>query len=198
MKYRYVVIEREYGSGGTEIGKLLSEKTGFPCYGSMILDRVSEKLNVSIAEIQQFEERAANNLMYSLYALSKMNEGSDDMLSVEDRIFLEEQRLIKEYAMKGSGIFVGRCAASALDAAHTLTVFIHADEAYRKQRIMQEYGIAENAVYSTMTRFDKRRKHYYSANTGNKWKDWNNYQIVLNSGKLGTDTCADMLLAALT
>lgn len=44
MKYKYVVIKREYGSGGTGIGKLISEKTGIPCYGSEILEDVSKKL----------------------------------------------------------------------------------------------------------------------------------------------------------
>lgn len=198
MKYRYVVIEREYGSGGTEIGKLLSEKTDIPCYGSEILNSISEKLQIPVSEMQRYEESVTGSLLYSLYVLSKMNDGSADMLSREDQIFLEEQRLIKEYALKGSAIFIGRCAASALPPEHTLTVFIHADDAYRKQRIIQEYGVAENAAYNTMTKYDKKRKHYYTANTGKEWKDWNNYHIVLDSGKLGTELCADMIQSALT
>lgn len=37
MKFRYITIEREYGSGGTKIARRLSEISGVPCYGHEIL-----------------------------------------------------------------------------------------------------------------------------------------------------------------
>ena len=33
MKTRYITIEREYGSGASEIARRLSEETGFPATG---------------------------------------------------------------------------------------------------------------------------------------------------------------------
>ena len=89
MRYKYVVIEREYGSGGTGIGKLLSEKTGIPCYGSEILENVSKSLQVPVSKIQRYEENVTGSLIYSVYSLSHMNDELDDMLSNEDKIFIE-------------------------------------------------------------------------------------------------------------
>ncbi len=198
MKYRYVVIERQYGSGGTEIGRMLSELTGIPCYGAEILESVSKKLSIPVSDIQRYEESVTNSLLYSMYALGKMNDGSDAILTKEDRLFLEEQSVIREYAMRGKAIFIGRCAAGALEQTYVLSVFIHADYAFRKMRIMQEYGIAEKAVAGTMAKFDKKRSHYYHANTGKKWDDSGNYQIMLDSGKLGTKACAEIIKAAWT
>lgn len=43
MKYRYITIEREYGSGGTQIGKKLGEICNVPCYGREILETVAQK-----------------------------------------------------------------------------------------------------------------------------------------------------------
>ncbi len=197
MNYRYVVIEREYGSGGTEIGRLLSEKTGIPCYGSEIQKEVSEKMNIPVSEIEKYEESVTNSLLYSLYAISRMNSDTDNILSREDRIFVEQQRLIKEYAMRGPAIFVGRCAGSALPAEDVLSVFIHADKEFRAERAVNEYGIDQNSAAYIMVRFDKKRRSYYSANTGKKWTDMSNYHLVLDSGKLGLDVCAEVIRSAL-
>ncbi len=196
MKYRYVVIEREYGSGGTEIGRLLSEKTGIPCYGSEIQKEVSEKMNIPVSEIEKYEESVTNSLLYSLYAISRMNSDTDNILSREDRIFVEQQRIIKEYAMRGPAIFVGRCAESALPSEDVLSVFIHADKEFRVERAVNEYGIDQNSAAYIMVRFDKKRRSYYSANTGKKWTDMSNYHIVLDSGKLGLDACAEVIRSA--
>lgn len=197
MKYKYVVIEREYGSGGTEIGKLLSEMTGIPCYGAEILEAVSKKMNIPVSEIEQYEESVTNSFLYSLYAFGKMNGNTDDLLSNEDRIFVEQQRLIKEYASQGPAIFVGRCAAAALEPDNVLSVFIHADEIFRKSRAVTEYGIAGESVAGVMAKFDKKRKSYYSANTKKKWTDRSNYQLILDSGKLGIDQCARIIQTVL-
>ncbi len=197
MKYKYVVIEREYGSGGTEIGRLLSEKTGIPCYGSEIQKAVSEKMNIPVSEIEKYEESVTNSLLYSLYAISKMNTDTDNILSREDRIFVEQQRLIKEYAMRGPAIFVGRCAESALPQGEALSVFIHADKEFRTERAVNEYGIDKNSAAYIMVRFDKKRRSYYSANTGKKWTDRSNYHIVLDSGKLGLAACAEIICTAM-
>ena len=197
MKYDYVVIEREYGSGGTGIGKTLSEKTNIPCYGSEILEGVSEKLQIPVSDIQKYEESTTNSFLYSIYAIGKMGDGSGNYLSKENQIFLEQQNLIKEYAMQGPAIFVGRCAACALKDKNVLTVYIHADTEIRKQRAMQEYGIPENLADSTMAKFDKKRRNYYLTNTGKKWRDWSNYDIVLDSGKLGLEVCVQIIQSAL-
>lgn len=197
MKYRYVVIEREYGSGGTKIGQLLSEKTGVPCYGGEILEGVSQKLRIPISDIEQYEEKTTNSFLYSIYAFSKMSDDPANLLSAENQIFLEEQLLIREYARQGAAIFVGRCAASALEDRDVLAVYIHADRESRKRRAIEEYGIAEKMADSVVAKFDKKRRNFYSVNTGKKWNDWNNYDIVLDSKRLGIEGCVNVIRAAL-
>lgn len=197
MKYDYIVIEREYGSGGTEIGKALSERINIPCYGSEILEGVSKKLQIPVSDIQKYEESTTNSFLYSIYAIGKMNEGAEHLLSKENQIFLEEQKLIKEYALQGPAIFVGRCAVSALESSNVLKVYIQADAESRRHRAMKEYGIPENMADVTMAKYDKKRRNYYYTNTGKKWKDWSNYDMILDSGKLGIHSCVCIIQAAL-
>ena len=197
MRYDYVVIEREYGSGGTEIGQMLSERLNIPCYGSEILTGVSERLHLPVSDIQKYEESTTNSFLYSIYAIGRMNEGAENLLSKEGQIFVEEQKLIKEYALHGPAIFVGRCAANALEAQKVLTVYVYADEKSRRQRAVVEYGIPENMADSTMAKYDRKRKNYFFANTGKKWNDRSNYNIILDSGELGLDVCVRVIQAAM-
>ncbi len=199
MKYRYVVIEREYGSGGTETGHILSEITGVPCYGAEIQQETAEALNIPVSEIEKYEESVTNSLLYSLYAMSKLNGGSDDILSKEDKIFVEQQQIIRGHAMQGPSIFVGRCAGAAIKAYDgVLSVFIRADKESRIERAVREYGIDQASAAYIMARYDKKRRSYYAANTGRKWSDPDNYHIVLDSGKLGIKTCAEIIKSAFT
>ena len=198
MSYKYVVIEREYGSGGTSIGKQLSEATGIPCYGYEILQSVSEKMELPVTDIQQYEESNTNSFLHSIYVFSKINSDLEtDFLSNENYIFLEEQKLVKEYAMGGPAIFVGRCAAYALEKSNVLKVYIHADVEKRKNRAIHEYGINEKMAGNIVAKFDRKRKNFYEANTGKKWNDWSNYDIILDSGNLGIETCVKMIQAVM-
>lgn len=197
MKYRYIVIEREYGSGGTEIGHILSEITDIPCYGTEIQQETAAALNIPVSEIEKYEESVTNSLLYSLYAMSKMNSGSDEILSREDKIFIEQQKIIRGHAMQGAAIFVGRCAGAAIKSEDdVLSVFIRADKEFRMERAVREYGIDQASAAYIMARYDKKRRSYYSANTGKKWNDPSNYHLVLDSGKLGLNLCAEIIKTA--
>lgn len=191
---KYITIEREYGSGGTLIGKELAAKCQIPCYGQEILERASERLQISIDEIRRYEEKATNSMLYSLYMLCQTQSMSGEMLSSEGKVFVEEQNVIKEFAGQGSAIFMGHCASEALkEFDHVLHVYIHANDKTKRERIMADYGIAEENVAAVERKNNKRRASYYSANTQKKWNDFRHYDIVLDSSKLGIDGCVKLL-----
>ena len=75
MKYRYITIEREYGSGGTQIGKKLGEICNVPCYGREILETVAQKRGISTERIDQYEEKATGSLIYSLFLMNRVQSG---------------------------------------------------------------------------------------------------------------------------
>ena len=192
---RYITIEREYGSGGTKIAKLLSEATGIPCYGREILEAVSEKYNYSIEEIEQYEETMTSSFLYSMYILGKANTGDAQMLAKESHIFVAEQEAIQQFAAMGPGIFVGHCACDALKKhKNVIRVFIRNTNIDDKnKRITQDYGISPANAENTRKQYDQKRAHYYHANTGRCWDDLTKYDIVLDSGVLGIDGCVAAL-----
>lgn len=197
MKCRYIAIEREYGSGGTKIAGMFAERTGIACYGREILEEVSREQNISVEQIEQYEETVTNSFLYSVYMLAQTAAGRGDMLTNDGHIYVKEQAVIKRLAAKGSAVFLGHCAAEALkEYEGVIRVFIRcSDGEIRRRRIVEEYGIDKGKVEAVRKKFDKKRANYYYANTVKKWDDFKNYELVLDSGKLGEEVCVRMLCA---
>ena len=195
MKFRYITIEREYGSGGTKIARRLSEVSGVPCYGREILEAVAKKQGIPVERINQYEEKATGSLIYSMFVMSRVQTGDPNMLTKEGKVFLDEQLEIRRLAMEGPAIFLGHCASDALrDQKGVIKVFIHSEnEEEVKNRIAKDYGIAPGDVESTRRFYNKKSAGYFRANTGNEWKDLKNYDVVLDSAKLGIEGCVNIL-----
>lgn len=195
MKFRYLTIEREYGSGGTKIARSLSEAIGVPCYGHEILEAVAKKQGIPVDRIEQYEEKATGSLLYAMFVMSRVQTGDPSLLTEEGKVFLDEQLEIRRLSMKGPAIFLGHCASEALrDQKNLVKVFIHSeDEEQVKKRITEDYEIAPEDVESTRKFYNKKRAGYFRANTGNDWKDLKNYDIVLDSSKLGMESCVNIL-----
>lgn len=194
MKYHYLVMEREYGSGATQIGRRLSEILGIPCYGREILEKVAGKGHISAEQIEAYEEKATNSFLYSVYLMSRMDTGEANLASAESNIYLAEQRVIKELAASGPCILIGHCAAQALkDKKGLCRVFIHADRQTRLRRAVEEYGIPQADAARVLKKYDRKRENYYKANTSADWKDPDEYDMMLNSARMGTDGCIEIL-----
>ena len=195
MKFRYITIEREYGSGGTKIGRELSKVSKVPCYGREILEAVAKKRGITEDQINRYEESVTGSLLYTIFVMGRMQSGNQDMLTEEGKIFLDEQLEIRRLAMDGPAIFLGHCASEALrDQKGVIKVFIRSsDDQEVKNRIEEDYQITKDKVESTRRYYNKKRAGYYRANTGNDWKDIKNYDLILDSAVLGIDGCVKVL-----
>lgn len=191
MKYRVVAIEREFASGGQEIGRRLAERLKVPCYGREILQMAADEMNIDLRSLEAIEEKAAGSLMYSMYLFS--NFSGDRTLSGEGRLFVKESEIINRLT-RTPAVVVGRCAVHSLaDRSDVLRVFIRADREYRRKRSVETYEIPRERAEETLRRADRRRSGYYKTNTGKDWKDHGNYHLILDSGAMGMDKCVEIL-----
>lgn len=197
MRHKYITIEREYGSGGTKIARLLAGQLGIPCFGQEILEEVSKEKDIPIEKIQHYEESVTNSFLYSIYMMSQVASGKTDMLTQEGHIYVAEQAVIRRLAVEVPAIFLGHCASEALkEYEGVVNVFVRCtDEEAKRRRIVEEYKIPESQMDIVRRKFDRKRANYYHANTEKKWDNLRNYDLVLDSGKLGIDSCADILRA---
>lgn len=196
MKVRYIAIEREYGSGGTEIAGKTAAKCGISCYGTEIMETVANRQNVSLEELRQYEENVSNSFLYSLFVMTQGQTGDPDLLSGEAKLYVAEARVIRELADSGPAIFVGHSAGQALrDREGVLRVFIHGSEEAKLRRIVEEYGIPAGEAQAVCRQYNRRRANYYNFCTHEKWNDFRNYDMVLDSSRLGIEGCVKALTA---
>lgn len=197
MKYRVITIEREYASGGTQVGKLAGRALGIPVYGREILEMVAQEGHTTPEYIEHLEETDTNSLLYSLVAMAKTAKGQLPEISRTDQLNLLEGRMIERLAQQGPCVIVGRCAGWVLrERDDVLNVFIHAGRQERLRRAVEEYQVPESQAAAALHRFDHRRSNFYHANTGLSRRDREGYHMVLDSGLLGVDQCAALLVHA--
>ncbi len=101
MRYNIITIEREYASGGTEIGNRLAEVLNIPCYGQEILEMVARKRGTTPQQLVHMEETATGSLLYSIAMAARMVSGQSDGLSEENELYLEESRVIHDLVNQG-------------------------------------------------------------------------------------------------
>ncbi len=195
MKFNYIAIEREYASGGSYIGKKAAEILGIPCYGTEIPEIAAERCNLSVKNVLELEENSSGSLLYSLSRMSNIiTSGGKVKLSNFEEVVLEEMRVIKELAGNGGAVFVGRSSAHALkEKKSVLKVFIHASTDFREQRAIKTYDVCKSDVREVIKRYDKRRGSFYKACFGRDWKQYSDYDLVLDSSILGLDKCAEVI-----
>ena len=197
MRYPVVAIEREYASGGSEIGEKLAVKLGIPFYGQEILDLASEKLSVPSEYLADLEESITSSFFYNFGMFSKYISGEDfDVLTPEQRLTVIEAEIINTVSVSPC-VIIGRGAAALLkDRASVLRVFIHADYKTRADRAISMYKVNPNQVESVLRHHDRRRATYFKVTTATEWKATAIYHMFLNSGMLGIDKTVDILYAS--
>lgn len=194
MKYHIITIEREYASGGSEIGEKVAEKLGIPCYGQEILKRAAERMNTVPERLIHLEESTSNSLLYSLGMAARVATGERDGLSEEGALYVTEERVIKDIALEGPCVIVGRGAGWTLrERKDVLRVFVHGDREFRRKRAVEVYGIEPRNVDNTLKRYDRRRANFYQANTGMRWDDNKGYHLVLDSSAVGIEECVNTI-----
>ena len=114
----------------------------------------------------------------------------------EENIFNYQAKIIKDLAEKESCVIVGRCADYVLkDNPNVVSVFVHADEKFCLDRAMERNSMTEKEMKKYIEKTDKFRGDFYRYHTGHEWADARNYDLCLNSGKLGFQKCVEEIKA---
>ena len=188
MKNRILTISREFGSGGRTIGKMAAKELGIPCYDSELIQRIAEESGFDETYVKNAEETAPAGFKALAFSTRAFGPTNDDYL------WDIQRKVILELAEKGPCVIVGRCADYILrDQADCLTAFIHASLEYRAERIVKVYGEREESPKQRIKDKDKRRAAYHRFYTDMKWGYAKNYQVSLDSGKLGLERCVEIL-----
>ncbi len=193
---KLVTISREYGSGGRIIGKMLAEKLNVPFYDKELIELAAKESGYSEEMIENAELRAKNSFAYNLASALSFNEGMGSAnLSVNEKLFLAQFQVIKEIGNTGQGVIVGRCADYVLREMSGVTnIFIYGEYEDRVARAVNVYGDEKEKIKELINTYDKARQNYYNYHTGQKWGEYKNYNLAINSSYITEEEAANLIV----
>ena len=195
MEKKIITISREFGSGGRSIGRAVAEKLGIPFYDKELVEQVALESGFAPQFVEEHGEHAPGKSILSYAFAPQGVPGVMNGLSTADFLWNIQCSVILQLADKGPCVIVGRNADYILkDREDVLHVYIHADTQFRADRIGRLYGESEKSPETRLAEKDKRRKINYQHYTGRSWGVAQNYDVCFNSGVLGVDYIADIIV----
>ena len=193
-----ITIARQFGSGGREIGEMVARILNIPCYDKELIKDAAAKGSLNEEVLRVTDESSANSLLYTLAMGSNILGAAHHFnykMPLNDKLFILQSEIIKEYAEAGSCVIIGRCADYVLeDRDDLLKIFIYGDIGHREARIKERYpDIKPTQVIDVIAKTDKRRSSYYNFYTGKKWGAHDNYDLAINSSTFGVDKTAEII-----
>lgn len=186
-----ITISRQYASQGREVGQELASRLGIPYYDRDLITLAAKKSGFSEELFDQLDRRATNSFLYSL---TMFGSAGINGLSLTDQLYVTQRNIIRELAAKGSCVIVGRCADYILRKEPEIyNFFIKASMEKRLEHAENDPRIPQ-ATKETLEKLDKQRAAYYNFYTGQIWGNAANYDMCLDSGKLGVSKVVDMIL----
>lgn len=192
-----ISIGREFGSGGKYIGQELAKRLNIKCYDNELLAKVSENYNIDMEMLQKVDEKQKSSFWYGFatnYVFSKNNEVTP--VSADDNLFLKQAKVIEDlYNSKESSIIVGRCSDYILkDKPNVIKVFIYSsDMEFKVNRKIKFENLNKNTAEKKIKEVDKQRAEYYKHFTGKTWGDRDNYDLCIDTAKIGVVQTIDLL-----
>lgn len=192
-----ITFAREFGSGGHEVAKKVSEICDFSFYDKELIALAAKESGLSENLFDGLDEKPTNSLLYSLVMGLQSGNSSycryGDMTSA-DSVFRIQSQVIREIAAKGSCVIVGRCADYVLrEQPRLINVFVHADLDFRIERIMKKFDMKEKVAQDYIVKTDKKRSSFYNFYTNKMWGSVDNYDISIDTSKIGTDNAAKLI-----
>lgn len=188
-----ITIARQYGSGGRTVGKMLAKDLGIPYYDKELLKKASEESGINEGLFAGADETLKNSpllrITKKVYQGQLIPPDSNDFTSAEN-LFNYQAKVIKQLAEEESCVIIGRCADYVLrDYDNVLSVFVHAPEDYCIEQAKKKLAMSEKEVKKFIQKTDKQKEEYYKHFTGREWSDARNYDLCLDSSKLGYEKC---------
>ena len=198
VKGKFVVsIGREFGSGGKYIGQELAKRLNIKCYDNELLAKVSENYNIDMETLEKVDEKQKSSFWYGFatnYIFSDDNEISP--ISADDNLFLKQAKVIEDlYNEAESSIIVGRCSDYILkDKSNVIKLFIYSSDIdFKINRKMKYENLNKSTAENKIKKTDKQRAEYYKHFTSQTWGDRNNYDLCIDTSKIGVDETIDIL-----
>ena len=193
---KIITISREFGSGGRELGKRLSDKLECAYYDHEIVREIAKRTDISEEYIQHAGHQRP------IYALP-IHIGMSFMFlenpiwSSNQTIFKEQCNVLREAAERSDCVIVGRCADYILKEFNPFRIFVYSDMESKLKRCREKSEhfaeLSDRELQKKIKEIDRRRSQYYEFFTNQKWGERENYDMCVNTSARGVKELAEAI-----
>lgn len=193
-----ITIGREFGSGGKYIGEQLAKRLNIKLYDEELLKRVSKECNIDINLLKEADEKQKKSFWYTMAMSSFSTTDSVNSLTqlpTDDKIFIEEAKVIEEIAENETCIMIGRCSNVILkDKPNVINIFVYSSDLdFKVKRKMKLENLTEKEAKKQIAKIDKERAAYHAYFTDEKWGNRDGYDLCIDTSKIGVDNAVELI-----
>lgn len=220
-----ITVSREYYSRGTQIARQVAQDLGYNYFDKNILTEVARAANTTAKQISRYDEKCENGLkgflkklfvpefsryldfpyyyypsefLMDSYPVERDAAFDEELIPTETEVLGSFQHIIEKLWKMDNVVIVGRGSQMVLaDYPNTLHVRFIAPVVDRIERVMEDQGIvyplAEKEIEAVDRQHAQYIKHCYDAD----WADPKHYELVLNTGVMGDEQAAKVIIAAI-
>lgn len=206
-----ITISRQFGAAGLPVGEKLAELFGAELLDRAIVAQVALRSGVPEDELESYDERLPSfwQRITAALALSSpepqiaSGDYADEVpsVSMQERLLAITRSVIEEAAERGNAVIVGRGGAFVLGRRPgTLHVQLHASLdarvrylLSRVEQIPRDARPEERSLRDTCKSVDAARGDYIKRLFGADWLDARNYDLAIDTGRLGVERTIDLI-----
>ena len=199
-----VTISREYGAGGSSVAGIVAAELGAEVVDKKLIEEVADRLSIQPSDVEAETERPRTLLERLVRSFSTLEPGlgagwvppyPDPLYDPRKEIIALTEQAIREVADTGNAVIVGRGAGFVLhDRPGVFRVFLRAPEEVRVKTLMARLGFSEADARRKMHETDSNRAAYSKQLYGHDWCDPDEYEVVINTGRVSYQPAAQMIL----
>ena len=182
---RIITVNREFGSGGRELGRRLAEELGVAYYDKEVIRAISERSSLAESYVEQVIERHIVSYYPINVATTFAYVPHDAAGQVNRGIYAAQAEVVREMAEKSDCVIVGRCADYILREYKPLNIFVYADMPSKiarcRARGVEGQDLSDRELQKQIQNIDRHRARYYGTYTGHTWGDRLGYDICVNT-----------------
>jgi cytidylate kinase len=186
-----IAVSREAGARGETIARRVGKRLGWQVYTQELLEFLCANDVARQSVLADVPADAAGWVAAQLDRVRR-DRGIDPEAEGGDM-----PRLILSIAARGQAVLVGRGAGYYLPRESSLHVRIVAPLANRIAHMADLLRLTREHAAEQVRQRDERRAEFLLKYFGRRTTDPYDFDLVLNSGLLGEETCADVIVAAL-
>ena len=198
-----IAINREYGSGGRTVGEMLSEELGVHYYDKEIQKLAAEASGINEALFVDAidETRSVRGFLKNgntIWHPGDLLPPTSSEFTSERNLFNYQAKVIRELADTESCVIVGNCGGYILeDKPNVVRVFVHAPKDFLLQEAAKKKSLPPAELEKYVAMINRNRADFYQKYTGRVWNDARNYDLCIDSGKLGFQKSVELIRAYL-